>query len=208
MKRFVLGVDLDNTLADFTDGFRHLFAKYRQLDPKALAKPQDYYYEDWGASKELLRRLCEEALPGGFFENLRPISADAARSLHLLAAAGITIRIMTARPGPQKISQSLRWLAKHDIPYAEFLSLDNKADTVCDLVIDDAPRQIKSLIAAGRKTIIFSHPYNRDIVDKNIIARTDNWDEIVAIVKAQANTESGGEGGIRTHAPSFPDLTI
>ena len=142
-------------MADFTAGFRRLFAEARQLDPSTLAEPREYYFEDWGASEEIRTKLYDAAVSDGFFENLALISTEVVPCMQMLASEDITIRVMTARPGQEKIEQSLRWLAKNNIPYSEFLSIYNKADVTCDLVIDDAPRQIRNLVNAGRKSYYF-----------------------------------------------------
>lgn len=53
----------------------------------------------------------------------------------------------------------------------------------CDLLIDDGSHHVESLLTAGLKVIIFSHPWNIYHRFPPKVQRAENWQEVLGVIK-------------------------
>lgn len=165
----VLGVDVDNVLADYTGGLRKVIADVRGDDPADLPDPSHWaHYEEWGLDADSFNDWHRRAVvEHRMFRWLDPIPG-AADVLRRLSDQGVRIRIITHRlylPGMHALaaSDTVEWLDEHDIPYWDLCMVARKGDVGCDLYVDDAPHNIQALRDIGRPVIVYDWPYNREL---------------------------------------------
>jgi len=184
---FVLGVDLDGVVADFTAGFRPIVAEELGVEAASLGDARSWELSEWGiADKERLDELFRAAVVDHrLFRKLAPIPG-AAEVLQGLSQDGVHIRIVTHRivlSGAHAITvhDTVEWLDEYGIPYWDLCFLGRKSDLALDLLIDDAPHNVESLRAAGREILVMDQPYNRHVGGP----RAMDWHDVDAYVRAR-----------------------
>lgn len=185
---FVLGVDIDGVLADYTYAFSLAVAKEKGIDHETLPTQTRWDFGQWGIeSREEYEALHQRAVTEHrIFANC-PVIHGAAEALWRLSDAGIWIRIITHRL-PQNwghaiaVSDTVQWLDDNGIPYRDLCFLGRKPEVEADLYIDDAPHNVEGLRRRGNRVIIFDQPYNQDLEG----LRAGSWSEAEDIIAAQA----------------------
>ncbi|WP_052667364.1 5' nucleotidase, NT5C type [Nitriliruptor alkaliphilus] len=180
----VLGVDLDAVCADYESAFRASVARRTGRDPAEL-RPQTVMdaYSEWGMSFPEFEDAHRRAvLEDRIFREMEPLPG-VSEALWQLSDEGVWIRIITHRlifNGAHEVSaaDTAWWLDHHRIPYRDLCFIGDKPDVGADVYIDDSPRNIAGLRAAGRTAIVFDQPYNRDLAGP----RVGSWSEITAFV--------------------------
>ena len=165
----ILGVDIDNVLADYTAGLRAVVAAGTGRDPDELADPTWWgNYEEWGLNETTFPRWHREAVvEHRMFRSLEPMPG-AAEALQRLSDDGVRIRIVTHRlylSGTHSIAagDTVDWLDDHEIPYWDLCMVARKGDVGCDVYVDDAPHNVLHLRERGHRVIVFDWPYNRAV---------------------------------------------
>ncbi len=188
-KEFVLGVDLDGVVADYETGFRKFIANKKKLDIDSIPKANHWSFTQSGwpikDEEEFLELHREAVTQDRLFANLDPV-AGASESLWALSDAGIRIRIVTHRlvvnfSHASAITDTVSFLDRHNIPYRDLCFVKDKAEVGTDLIIDDAPHNIKNLRRArgDDSAMVFDQLYNRDIVGLRARSWNDVVDEVV-----------------------------
>jgi 5'-nucleotidase len=182
--QLVLGVDLDAVCGDYEAAFRDSVARRTGRDPAEL-RPQTVMdaYSEWGmsfAEFEEAHRLA--VVEDRIFREMVPLPG-VSEALWRLSDEGVWIRIITHRlifNGAHEISaaDTAWWLDHHEIPYRDLCFIGDKPDVGADVYLDDSPRNIIGLRAAGRTAIVFDQPYNRDLAGP----RVATWREVTAYV--------------------------
>lgn len=165
--QFVFGVDLDGVVADFIQGLKPIAAEWLGVPISDLSDDVSYGFKEWNIGNEhayndLHRFALKER---SLFAKLIPI-ADAAPSLRRLSSRGIRIRIITHRLyipwfHRQAVLQTVEWLEEHGIPYWDLCFMAEKSSVDADIYIEDSPKNIQSLRAAGKKVLVFRNSTNR-----------------------------------------------
>ena len=142
--KFVLGVDLDGVVADFTAGLRPIAAEWLGIEVSQLPSDISYGFPEWcldefGGYESLHRYAVKER---HLFERLPPL-AGAPAVLRKLSARGVRIRIITHRLyipwfHKQAILQTTEWLERHAIPYWDICFMRDKSAVGADLDALDA----------------------------------------------------------------------
>lgn len=181
---FVLGVDLDGVVADYTLGFREVVAELRGIDPERLPLERGWDFPEWGFGPGDFERYHRIAVNERRILATLPMVEGSAAALWRLSDAGIWIRVITHRLYTNwghavAISDTVTWLDTHQIPYRDICFLGAKPEVEADCYIDDAPHNIDGLRGAGNTVIIFDQPYNRDLP----APRAKNWIEVEEIVQ-------------------------
>lgn len=168
-REFVFGVDLDGVVADFIQGLKPVAAEWLGVPATSLTDNVSYAFKEWNigtdeAYNDLHRFALKER---DLFANL-PLIEDAASALRRLSARGVRIRIITHRLyipwfHRQAVIQSLEWLERHGIPYWDLCFMAAKSSVDADVYVEDNPKNIDALRAAGRHVIVFQNSTNRDI---------------------------------------------
>jgi 5'(3')-deoxyribonucleotidase len=189
--RFVLGVDLDGTCADFYGYLRLVAAEWLELPLDDLPEEVSWGLPEWGIDKA----------PGGYaalhrfavtqrnlFRELKPMPGAPA-ALRVLSELDVRIRIITHRLFSKyfhqiAVQQTVEWLDHYDIPYWDLCFMKDKAAVGADLYIEDSPSNIQALRSDGHRTIIFSNSTNRTLPG----ARADTWQDVVNLVKREMDS--------------------
>lgn len=176
----VLGVDVDNVLADYTGGLRRIVAEERGVIPETLPEITQWSaYEEWGYDDESFNELHRRAVVEHRMFRHLDVMPGAAEALRRLSESGVRIRIVTHRlylSGMHAIAaqDTVQWLDDNDIPYWDLCMVARKADVGCDLMIDDAPHNISALRDIGRQVLVYDWPYNRHLDGP----RATSWEHI------------------------------
>src|SRR6267142_1781856 len=119
--KFVLGVDLDGTCADFYGGLRPIAAEWLGVSVDSLAEEVSWGLPEWGIDKapggyERLHRFA--VTQKNLFGSLRPM-VGAPTALRRLSVEGIRIRIITHRLFIKyfhqvAVRQTIEWLDSYD----------------------------------------------------------------------------------------------
>lgn len=181
----ILGVDIDNVLADYTAGLRRVVAEGTGRDPDDLPDPTSWgAYEEWGLNDRTFPTWHRRAVvEHRMFRELDPLPG-AADALRRLSEEGVRIRIVTHRlylSGTHSIAagDTVDWLDQQEIPYWDLCMIARKGDVGCDVYVDDAPHNIRHLRERGHRVIVFDWPYNRE-VDWVPLAgpRATDWEQV------------------------------
>jgi beta-phosphoglucomutase-like phosphatase (HAD superfamily) len=166
---FVFGVDLDGVVADFIQGLKPVAAEWLGVQTASLTDDVSYGFKEWNigddeAYNDLHRFALKER---DLFANL-PLIDGAAAALRRLSTRGIRIRIITHRLyipwfHRQAIVQTLEWLETHGIPYWDLCFMAAKSSVDADVYVEDSPKNIEALRAAGREVIVFQNSTNRNL---------------------------------------------
>ena len=204
-----VGIDLDNTTGDFTDGFRQFIKdSYKLSDEEVtsrLADPNDYEYDvaGWFPDRLEFRRAFREAERNGLYGKMELYHGVAEALQKLVADGKVEIHVVTARDKAWQ-AETLAWLKSKNLPIVSSSHTEDKALTDMDIYIDDAPHQLENLRAAGKLVIAFNQLYNAHMDPS--IPRVNSWAEIPAAVrilsrqkraqfrKQHLQTQAGAEG--------------
>ncbi len=186
----ILGVDIDNVLADYTDGLRRIVAAERGVDPSTLPTPAAWgAYEEWGFNDDTFLDLHRRAVVDHRVFQTLPAMPGAAAALQRLSDEGVRIRIVTHRlyvSGTHRIaaSDTVQWLEEHGIPYWDLCMIARKGDVGCDLYVDDAPHNIVHLRERGHTAIVYDWPYNRHADGQPLAGpRATSWVEVERLAR-------------------------
>lgn len=182
---FVFGVDLDGVCADFYGGLRSIAAEWLGVSLDSLSQNVSYGLPEWdlgrcGNYEDLHRFAVTER---NLFEVLNPIPGAPAALRRIAHQHKIRIRIITHRLfishfHERAISQTVRWLDHHGIPYWDLCFMRDKAAVGADLYLEDSPSNVLALRTDGHETIVFSNSTNREIDPP----RADTWESVEELV--------------------------
>ena len=188
-KQFVLGVDLDGVVADFSGGLRPIAAEWLGVDISSLTTEISLGFPEWnldpfGGYEALHRFAIKER---DLFKILPPINGAPA-VLRRLNAHNIRIRIITHRLyikwfHEEAIQQTVQWLEHHGIPYWDLCFMRDKAAVGADLYLEDNPENIELLRNEGYNTIVVANSMNRHLAPPT----AQSWEEIEILVLEEVN---------------------
>lgn len=215
-RRFVLGLDLDGVCADFYAKMREVTAEWLGVDVNTLAHDVKFGLPEWGV------RQAAEHDPGeydrihrfavtqrGLFEKMDPIPG-APQSIRRLGTEGVRIRIITHRLFIRwfhevAVSQTVRWLDHHAIPYWDLCLMRDKESVDADVYVEDSPRNIERLRRSEKDVIIFSNSTNVDVEDAPG-GRAQTWEEAEAMVRQRYYDFLDAHDCERPPAPGTPPI--
>lgn len=181
----IIGLDLDNTVYDYTGALRDAIAKQlgvtdHEAHRLAYADPISYGMDNWPGFPDAFRDFHTQAVEDRIYRDM-PLYPEASEHLWKLSDEGHYIRIITSRfvkngQNHRVVTDTGISLDNNDIPYRDIMFTGLKVDIFADVYIDDSPKNIELLKAAGRQVIIFDQPYNRDFAGR----RAHNWPEAYA----------------------------
>lgn len=183
-----VGIDLDGVCYDFVGALTR-FA--RVLYPDAdFPHPTgwDFFKDQWGwTTEQYLRVFGAGVLEGNIFWRGAP-SEGCVDALNELRELGHEVVIVTHRDHPEpEVAKAMRratlyWLQNHDIPVDGILFKGVKTNTGIDVLVDDAPHNIKAAWDADETVLAFDQPWNRD-VDLPVL-RAYSWTDVVSAVES------------------------
>jgi 5'(3')-deoxyribonucleotidase len=183
-ERFVLGVDLDGTVADFYGGLRPIAAEWLGKPVEALPAEVSYGLPEWGIGPNEYDELHRFAVTQRDLFGKLALVPGAGPALRRLAYDhDVRIRIITHRlcikyAHQLAVRQTIEWLDQQGIPYWDLCFLRDKGAVGADLYVEDGPPYLEALIHEGRRVIIFSNSTNRSIPGP----RAHTWEQVEAQV--------------------------
>ena len=185
---FVLGVDLDGTVADFYGGIRLIAAEWLGKKIEELTEEVQYGLPEWGFGDgphehrygDLHRFAVTQR---SLFTNLKPFPG-APQALRRLSRDRVLIRIITHRLFISQfhqlaVQQTIEWLDRHGIPYRDLCFMEKKTAVDADLYIEDKPENVTKLREAALPTIVFTNSTNKGKAEP---PRADNWEQVEVLV--------------------------
>lgn len=175
-----IGVDIDGVVLDFQQTWAELYQEYfdRYLPYEALrsydALLTHTHFEDMVEFNDWFSRA-------GGWRNM-PWVPGSRGGLDGCVARGHRIDLVTARPDCAK-QDTLRWFETWIPKGTTLYFTDQKHEVPCDLYIDDTKHVIESLVANGKKAVIFDQPWNRHTINTaGSTVRAGDWHQVVEIV--------------------------
>lgn len=185
----IIGIDVDNVLADYNKGLARVVANSRRVCPTTLPEVSSWGFSEWGFETEadfkyFHKALCKDRGLIGL-----EVKPHAIEVVNRLIKAGHHIRIVTQRAstsingkefGREVAKDTLDWLYLKEIPFHDICFLDNKCDAIWDIALEDANHHLEAFIAANRKYIAFDYLYNSHIPGP----RVSCWSQVEALLDA------------------------
>lgn len=140
LQKVVVSLDLDNTLVDFTGGFRKFLERKHGLSRDAsiarYPNPKDYNFSDWfSGDSEFLENL-QEAEEAGLYKDLRALKGSVKVVNRMLRDRRVDLRVVTARDRRWN-SDTSENLEKIGLPPMEITNLESKEEYNAHIFIDD-----------------------------------------------------------------------
>lgn len=172
----IVGVDIDNVIADTEKSLRRLLFDERgiRLDREDISS---YSLEGIaGIGREDLSFLLDRFNNGGIFLDVEPI--EGARETILRLKERHRIVLVTSRP--EKVAFITReWLDRNGIPYDElhFASKTKLNGIPYDLFLEDQDNFAYEIADEGTFVLLFDAPWNRSVRHVNI-ERVYSWQDV------------------------------
>jgi uncharacterized HAD superfamily protein len=110
---------------------------------------------------------------------------------------GFKIVILTARPQWQYkrlYGDTIDWLERHNIPADFILFNKDKVEALHahlapawpTLIVEDHPRNVSALSAAGVNVLLFNCRHNQEYQEPEGVSRVSDWSEVVAAFREKA----------------------
>ncbi len=185
--RFVLGLDLDGTCADFYGRMREIAAEWTGQDVDNLPTEPTWGLGNWGILDGEYDRLHRFAVTQrDLFASLKPIPG-APQAIRRLSAEGVRVRVITHRLfiryfHESAISQTVRWLDHHGIPYWDLCFMRVKGEVGAHLYVEDSPSNIQALREQNLDVLIFHNATNADLPDGRG-GRAHTWQEAETMIR-------------------------
>lgn len=165
-----IALDIDGVLADYTG----LFARFAGITPRTRPTRFSMIEPGWVSSREEFLAAHEQVLAHLTEMGLRDRLAPEA--VCVLIQHGFTIEYITNRAGMGEVTDeqvfldTSTWLSEHGFPYYDNLTMTatkHHEDTF-DVILEDAPDNIKAIAATGRQVVVYSDAYNQGFFGTNI----------------------------------------
>ena len=191
--RFVLGLDLDGTCADFYRRMREIAAEWTEQSLEDLPREPEWGLANWGID-EYTRFHRFAVTQRDLFKTMVPI-AGAPTAIRRLGTEGIRIRIITHRLfirhfHEMAVQQTVSWLDHWGIPYWDLCFMRNKGEVGADLYVEDSAENVEELRRLGKDVLIFSNSTNRVLPDTPG-GRADDWGAAEEIIRERYYTWLG-----------------
>ena len=186
-----IGIDLDNTVADFMTGAIPLIKEHYGLEPD-FSKPVFRIEEVFGMTPETRPPLFRETLYEGLrlFRNLPKLEEDIEQLTHKLSSRDIDTRIymITARtPSQIIVDDTMHWLEANDFKFTDVFFTNDKVG-ICeaariDVMIEDEVGQVLKLIQTNVNVVVRDQPWNNTgLLDhferKGQVKRAYSWQQM------------------------------
>ncbi len=175
-KQPCFAVDIDNVLGRAEPEVQRLFQEMT-----GTPWPTGKYGSAGGLDSSDIERSLLEAIFTRFHEESIPQLALYPGARYVLKVIHQTCRIIivTARR-PYSRPQTLAWLVAHGLPFDALYHTEEKTEIPesITVAIDDHPEHLQSYQAVGARVFVMDQPWNRQVVDPNVI-RVNGWDALL-----------------------------
>jgi 5'(3')-deoxyribonucleotidase len=177
-----LGIDLDGVIADFNAGWIRIHREEfgSDLHPEMVTTWDGLHalagFADMTAFWDWARGTGHRP---SIFRHFDPYP-DALDTLRGLDGAGHEIVIITAKPR-WAVTDTLRWLADHDVPTTEIHIKSAKYRVECDVYLDDSPLVVPELVERRPEATVcrFVRPWNEPVAGA---CDVDSWEAFRRVV--------------------------
>jgi 5'(3')-deoxyribonucleotidase len=193
-----IGIDLDNTVADYMAGAIPLLKEHYNLEPD-FSTPAYKIEEVFGLTKETrppnMRQHLYEDLH--LFRQLPKMEPDIEQLTQTFYhKPWHKVYFITARTGvPIIVEDTIFWLHKNGFFFDDIFFTDNK-DELCqmmriDVMFEDEVGQLLNLRRAGIDVVVPDQPWNRHLPDdphhkeqdQGRVTRVSNWREALVAIE-------------------------
>ncbi|MBT1162859.1 2-C-methyl-D-erythritol 4-phosphate cytidylyltransferase [Bifidobacterium sp. SO1] len=171
-------VDIDNTLANYTNGLREYVQETCKLTQYTCPDPDKYDFSQvtgwpFTGDSRANHYWHKRAVADGMYKTMRPytLAPEIMRQLH---REGWRLIISTTR-NDDPTKQSERWLKDNNIPF-DGLHYGDKLDIRADVLIDDNPSTLNR--ATNRLILHPAHEYCKDAKGVNFT----KWAEVPDLI--------------------------
>lgn len=183
MKKRALGVDLDGVLADTVSAWLQYVEKTRGI--RALKGDISRYHVN-----ELFSPLTNDDVLEDLkhvWENYKMVRMEDPMIPQILDNLSNTFKIFVTTVNRHNTVKT--WLGENNIPFDDIAVFNDPREKhtldYIDTYIDDYPEVIKNVAEAGKRAILYRHPWNEDFIKENRnpnILIAYNWTEIEQIL--------------------------
>ena len=202
-KPFVLGLDLDGVVGDYTAAFRPVVAQIKGQSIESMPDPVDFALWNcpgWNIKdKADYTELHRIALNEFHIYRDMPVYEGAIEHINQLVEMGVRIKIVTTRlftkgDYHKVLTDTSIWLEKNNIPFDEICFVRDKPAVGAHLYIDDAPHNITEIQSelGHDSVIIYDQPWNQGIEGIRAVSDVNGgriftqWDHLVGMIPAMA----------------------
>ena len=186
-----VGIDIDNTVADFMSVATPLLKEHFNLEPD-FSKPVYAIEEVFGINPKARPPGLRETLYEGLnlFLNLPKLEKDIEQLTHKLISRDIETKVymITARsPSQIIVEDTMNWLENNDFKFTDVFFSKDKA-SICkaigiDVMIEDELGQVLSLVETHVSVVVRDQPWNRrgpleHFESKGQVKRAYNWEQM------------------------------
>lgn len=170
-----IGIDLDGVMFDFIGTFERLYAEWFGFPIAPIKQWNDPLKHSHFKTYEDLWAWFERA--DGWAQI--PYVDGARGSIDHLLEEGHNLVFITARHG-EGATAAYNWHSRSPWADDSFIAITSAKQTVpCDIYVDDGPHIIEELRLAGKNTIVFNRPWNKDAEG----VRASDWIDVVALIE-------------------------
>ena len=200
-------VDIDNTIADYTNGLRDYIRECgRGEDECPCPEPAAYDFTltvgwPFSGDAKAFTWWHTRAVADGLYSKEEPYegAVDALNQLH---DAGWNIIMATSRADDWR-GESQRWLHRNGFQFDGYYNGDKTLLTP-DVLIDDRPDTLEAMTAKGVTVLHPDHAYCAAVPEPDAAPWLPDWAvETLAELDGQDAT-AGGEATSRSRAPTGP----
>lgn len=192
--KFILGVDIDDTLTSYTERFLSIHANRYGVDPASLQRPTSYAMDCWGwpgieSAQDYLNHHNDYVRNEKLFAK-SPAFPYAAQAIRNLREAGAYVKIITTRfcspEFPDKdlvIKETAKFFGFNRFEYDEFMVSSTKDHIYADVYIDDSPKNVEKFTKMGRQVIVPNTTgYTEATAEKFGVHLGNGWEHIEQLV--------------------------
>lgn len=192
----IIGIDIDEVLAELTDKFLEFYNEKYGADFKRQDVKSYNLWEVWKGTREESIDKFYEFYNSFYFESIEPVK-DSIESIHKLGEKH-ELHLITARPNEVK-KNTFEWIKKHHV--RDFVSINftnhwgvnaeektTKGD-ICkklgiQVMVEDGLHYAEEIASHGVKVLLFDCPWNQsDSLPENI-ERVYSWKDVMKIISS------------------------
>jgi uncharacterized HAD superfamily protein len=176
----LIGVDIDNVLAEFEAAFRAWINRHAGLSLQRRHITRFRFSECCPLSPEQVGDLFRSFVEDGGLRRLSLIP-NARRSLQALSGRA-EVCLVTSRPPQGRIVEDTRfWLERKGLPHARLLFAERKWELAEEfsLFVEDNLDQAQGLAQRGVRVLLLDYPWNRNGAAHPNVTRIPSWRKVI-----------------------------